>query len=167
MAARVSFGHNRAVSRLAVILIALLLIAGSAGTAAAAEPDPACNEVHPSTGPGGLDLALLCTLDRVRNAYGEAAANGALVVPPGVIAAIAIGGLLVSLALRVLATRTRRRLAPAATPAAWWVCSGCRSFNAPDASRCYACHAVRTLDAALAPTTAVPTMDQRFGRPDV
>ena len=112
MAACVSFGHNRAVSRLAVILLALLLVAASAAAAAAAEPDPACNEVHPTSGPGGLDLALLCTLDRVRSAYGEAASNGALVVPPGVIAGVAIGGLLVSLAFRVLATRTRRRLAP-------------------------------------------------------
>jgi hypothetical protein len=145
------------------VLACLLLLTAASGVAAA-EPVP-CAEAYPSAGPGGLDLALFCTVDRIRVTIQDAAAGGPS-LPPLAIAMVLGALLVVVIVWRFVASRAGKRLAPAATPPNWWVCPFCRSFNPPEAAQCYGCAITRPADALVAPTADSPTMDQRTGRPD-
>lgn len=57
----------------------------------------------------------------------------------------------------------RRRRPPRPLPGLWWVCSTCRSVNAPDRPRCYACAAPIPAAPLLLPTARDFSVVQRFG----
>ena len=102
---------------------------------------PTCSDRFPAEGPAGVDLRLGCIVSELVGLYtasnrGEPPRLSAYVLV--LAGGIAAGALLVALALRLLARRASRRLAPV-TPAEWWVCPECHSVNATSASRCYAC----------------------------
>ena len=144
----------RAFTRAAVAAaVALTLLAGggpaipdpAVGQEATTEPAatraPNCTDRFPAEGPAGVDLRLGCIVSELVGLYtasdrGEPPRLSAyvLVLAGGVV----VGVLLVAFALRLLARRAGRRLAPV-TPAEWWVCPECHSVNATSASRCYAC----------------------------
>lgn len=112
-----------------------------ATTEPAATRAPTCSDRFPAEGPAGVDLRLGCIVSELVGLYtasnrGEPPRLSAYVLV--LAGGVAGGALLVALALRLLARRASRRLAPV-TPAEWWVCPECRSVNATSASRCYAC----------------------------
>jgi hypothetical protein len=151
--------------RFRTAVLACLLLLTTAPGAAAAEPVP-CAEAYPTAGPGGLDLALFCTVDRIRATIQDAAAGGPSLPPLAI--ALVLGALLVVVIVwRFVASRAGKRLAPAPTPPNWWVCPFCRSFNPPEAGQCYGCAITRPADAAIAPTADSAVMDQRPSRPAV
>jgi hypothetical protein len=147
-------------------LACLLALATAAGTGAA-EPAPVpCTEAYPTAGPGGLDLALFCTVDRIRATILDAAAGGPS-LPPLAISLVLGAMLVVVIVWRFVASRAGKRLAAAPTPPNWWVCPLCRSVNPPEAGQCYGCGISRPADALVAPNGDTPAMDRRPGRPDV
>jgi hypothetical protein len=150
---------------LSLWIVALLAGPGAQPVAAADATPVPCSEQHPGDGPAGLDLALLCTLDRIRGSLTDAA-SGAPAVPPAVVIGV-VGSLLALVVVgRALRSGDRRRApAVATTPREWWVCPACRSFNPPAAEHCYGCGITRPPDAAVAPTAESAVAEQRFGRP--
>ena len=133
-------------------LLACLLAVATAAGVAAAEPAPVpCVEAYPTAGPGGLDLALFCTVDRIRATIQDAAAGGPSLPPLAI--SLVLGALLVVVIVwRFVASKPGKRLATAPTPPNWWVCPFCRSFNPPEAGQCYGCSISRPPDALIAPT---------------
>lgn len=102
---------------------------------------PTCSDRFPADGPAGVDLRLGCIVGELVGLYTAASGTepptlSAYVIVAG--AAITIGVILGALALRLLARRASRRLAPV-LPSEWWVCPSCHSVNPAAASRCYAC----------------------------
>jgi hypothetical protein len=149
------------------VLACLLTLVTAAGAAAAEPTTPVpCAEAYPTAGPGGLDLALLCTVDRIRATIQDAAAGGPS-LPPLAISLVLGAMLVVVIVWRFVASKAGKRLAPAPTPPNWWVCPFCRSFNPPEAGQCYGCAISRPPGALVAPTAESTAMDQRPGRPDV
>jgi hypothetical protein len=146
--------------------LACLFVLAAAASASAAEPAPqSCDEAYPTSGPGGLDLALFCTVDRIRATIQDAAAGGPALPPLAI--SLVLGGLLVVVVVwRLVASRAGRPVPAAPAPPNWWACASCRSLNPPEAERCYGCGIGRPGDAAIAPTADTALMDQRFGRPE-
>ncbi len=151
--------------RRSAVLACLLTLATAVG-AAAAEPAPVpCPEAYPTAGPGGLDLALFCTVDRIRATIQDAAAGGPS-LPPLAISVVLGAMLVVVIVWRFVASKAGR-LAAAPTPPNWWLCPFCRSFNPPEAGQCYGCGISRPPEALVAPTAESTAMDDRPGRPNV
>ncbi len=57
----------------------------------------------------------------------------------------------------------RRRSRPKPPPPLWWLCDACRSVNAPDRERCYACRRPMPAAPVTLPTAPDFEMRQRFG----
>ena len=151
--------RSAAMPRLRSAVLACLLLLTSAAGAAAAEPAPVpCAEAYPTSGPGGLDLALFCTINQIRATIQDAAAGGPS-LPPLAIALVLGAMLVVVMVWRFVASRAGKRLEPALPPPNWWVCPFCRSINPPEAGQCYGCGIGRPADAPIAPTA-------ESGRPD-
>lgn len=151
--------------------LGLALLASLAVAAADPTPSPeaqppriTCADRFPEEGPAGVDLRLGCIVGELVGLY--TASSGQPPAPAstyglalaGAIVAALVAGLLVS---RTLARRAGRRLAPV-LPGSWWVCDRCRSVNAADARRCYACGGPPGTGPAL-PTSDHPETPQSFG----
>jgi hypothetical protein len=148
------------------LALVLLLAAPVAGADPSGAPSPGCVDRSATPGPAGVDLGLVCTTNRVVDAYtdlaGPARTPTELVV--GALLVAFVAALLVMALWSWLSRAANRRLAPT-TPAAWWVCERCHSLNKPTVDACYACGSAWTPAAGVAPTAETPTMDQRIGRP--
>jgi hypothetical protein len=109
--------------------------------AAAATQAPTCGDRFPAEGPAGVDLRLGCIIGELVGLYTASDREDPPTLSAYVIAlavGLVLGLALVAAALRLLARRASRRLAPV-TPSEWWVCPSCSSVNGTAASRCYAC----------------------------
>jgi hypothetical protein len=146
------------------------IVPGSAaGQAATPAPGPSrpptCAERFPAEGPAGVDLRLGCIVSEIVGLYtasgpGDPPTLSAYVVTLAVL--VAAGVLLAAVALRLLARRASRRLAPV-LPETWWVCPDCHSVNAAGVARCYRCGSPPG-DGPVLPTTGRPETPQTLGR---
>lgn len=152
------------------LLLVLLVgptIAAAADPGASTAP-PTCAERYPAEGPAGVDLRLGCIVSEVVGLWRPSQTSpppplSAYAVAAGVLVMACIG--LGLIAVRLMARRAGRRLAPT-TPDAWWVCPSCHSINGLGTARCYNCAtpAPDDIGAALMPTSAQPATPQSFGR---
>ena len=147
---------------------------GLPATAAAEDPTqppvaPAratCADRFPAEGPAGVDLRLGCIAGELVGLYTASSSSDPTPISSYFLALFGglVGALLVGwLVMRLLFRRAGRRMAPV-LPGTWWICDRCRSVNAADASRCYACGAPPGHGPAL-PTSDQPETPQSFGGP--
>jgi hypothetical protein len=127
---------------------------------------PTCSDRFPAEGPAGVDLRLGCIVGELVGLYTASSRDEPPTLSAYVITltvGVALGAVLVLVALRVLARRASRRLAPVLS-SEWWICPSCQSVNATTATRCYACGGPPG-DGPTMVTDADPTMAHRPGGP--